>query len=48
MVEELHGLFNVAPARDEFGLTITPEGQPAWWRAEDGPGWDLPEVAFAA
>ncbi|MEY9941529.1 methyltransferase domain-containing protein [Streptacidiphilus sp. MAP5-3] len=47
VIEELHTTFATTPARDEFGLTLTAERQRAWWRAKDGPGWDLPEAAFA-
>ncbi|MHC3820820.1 methyltransferase domain-containing protein [Streptomyces sp. DT9] len=30
------------PAREDFGLTITPEGQHAWYRNPEGPSWPLP------
>ncbi|MBY8886410.1 hypothetical protein K7472_16265 [Streptomyces sp. PTM05] len=46
-IEELHALFPTAPERDECGITVTAERQRGWWRSEDGPGWDLPEMAFA-
>ncbi|WP_158288156.1 methyltransferase domain-containing protein [Streptomyces sp. ICBB 8177] len=46
-IEELHALFPTAPDRDEFGITVTAERLRIWWRSEDGPGWDLPQVVFA-
>ncbi|WP_327369190.1 methyltransferase domain-containing protein [Streptomyces sp. NBC_01217] len=42
MVEELASVFpESAPDREDFGLTITPDGQHAWYRAPDGPVWAL-------
>ncbi|WP_413753724.1 hypothetical protein [Streptomyces sp. R-74717] len=42
-VEELASIFpESTPARDDFGLTINPDGQRAWYRAPDGPTWNLP------
>ncbi|MEU7030012.1 methyltransferase domain-containing protein [Streptomyces sp. NPDC046275] len=41
-VEELAKTFpDGTPARQEFGLTITPEAQRAWYRDPDGPSWAL-------
>ncbi|MFF2331732.1 MULTISPECIES: hypothetical protein [unclassified Streptomyces] len=42
-VEELASVFpDGTPAREDFGLTVTPEGQRAWYREPDGPSWPLP------
>ncbi|MCX4548714.1 hypothetical protein [Streptomyces sp. NBC_01500] len=42
-VEELASVFpEGAPAREEFGLTITSEGQRVWYREPEGPSWALP------
>lgn len=42
-VEKLSSAFpQDAPAREDFGLTITPEGQRVWYREPDGPSWPLP------
>lgn len=42
-VEELAATFpEETPAREDFGLTITPEGQHAWYRNPEGPSWTLP------
>lgn len=42
-VEELVSTFpdGVAPAREDFGLTVTPEGQRAWYGEADGASWAL-------
>ncbi|WLQ33994.1 methyltransferase domain-containing protein [Streptomyces castrisilvae] len=41
-VEELASVFpDGAPAREDFGLTVTPAGQRAWYRGPDGPSWVL-------
>jgi protein-L-isoaspartate O-methyltransferase len=43
VVEELHELFPAGPpALDDFGLTVMPDHQRAWYRTPDGPGWNLP------
>ncbi|MFE2377758.1 hypothetical protein [Streptomyces sp. NPDC059398] len=42
-VEELASVFpGGAPAREDFGLTITSEGQRVWYREPEGPSWRLP------
>ncbi|MER7109652.1 methyltransferase domain-containing protein [Streptomyces sp. NPDC000229] len=42
-VEELAKHFpHGTPAREEFGLTITPAGQRVWYREPHGPSWELP------
>ncbi|MBO0918531.1 methyltransferase domain-containing protein [Streptomyces laculatispora] len=42
-VESLASAFpKDTPAREDFGLTITPEGQRAWYREPEGPSWSLP------
>lgn len=42
-VEELASVFpEGTPAREDFGLTITTEGQRAWYREPEGPSWPLP------
>ncbi|MFF9646571.1 methyltransferase domain-containing protein [Kitasatospora aureofaciens] len=46
VVERLHEQFETKPEREDFGLTITPERQWAWWRNEET-GWDLPDMHFA-
>lgn len=41
-VEELASAFpDGAPAREDFGLTVTPAGQRAWYGEADGPSWAL-------
>ncbi|HCA86503.1 MAG TPA: hypothetical protein DEQ61_13950 [Streptomyces sp.] len=41
-VEELASAFpEGTPARENFGLTITPEHQWAWYREPEGPSWSL-------
>ncbi|MBY8884107.1 hypothetical protein K7472_04510 [Streptomyces sp. PTM05] len=45
VVEKLDTLFPTAPCRADFGLTITRDRQRVWWRAEDGPGWELPTLS---
>jgi Protein-L-isoaspartate(D-aspartate) O-methyltransferase (PCMT) len=45
VVEELHALFpddSAEPAREDFGITVTPERQYVWYQKPDGAGWDLP------
>ncbi|WP_367125376.1 methyltransferase domain-containing protein [Streptomyces phytohabitans] len=43
IVEELAALFPAGhPAREDFGLTVTPDGQRAWYVTPDGPSWPLP------
>jgi protein-L-isoaspartate(D-aspartate) O-methyltransferase len=29
-------------SREDFGITVTPDGQRVWYGAEDGPSWALP------
>lgn len=42
-VEVLAGLFPAGPpAREDFGLTVTPGAQHAWYGAPDGPSWPCP------
>ncbi|MGW0671911.1 methyltransferase domain-containing protein [Streptomyces sp. NPDC002746] len=42
-VEELAATFpEESPNREDFGLTITPERQHAWYRTPKGPSWPLP------
>lgn len=41
IVERLNDLFPMSPAREDFGLTITPARQHAWYRSPHGPSWDL-------
>ncbi|MEV7023353.1 methyltransferase domain-containing protein [Kitasatospora sp. NPDC093558] len=48
VIEQLDSQFSTTPAREDFGLTLTPATQRAWWKSEDGPGWELPLTAFAA
>ncbi|WP_329133902.1 methyltransferase domain-containing protein [Streptomyces sp. NBC_01476] len=41
-VEELAALFSDGqPARDDFGITITPEAQRVWYGTSEGPSWSL-------
>ncbi|MFE7427138.1 methyltransferase domain-containing protein [Streptomyces sp. NPDC057545] len=41
-VEELASIFpKGTPAREDFGLAITPDSQRTWYRAPDGPSWTL-------
>ncbi|MFF4176211.1 methyltransferase domain-containing protein [Streptomyces sp. NPDC001750] len=41
-VEELASIFpEGTPAREDFGLAITPDSQRAWYREPDGPSWTL-------
>ncbi|WP_406287432.1 methyltransferase domain-containing protein [Streptomyces sp. NBC_00209] len=42
-VEELVTVFpeSVAPAREDFGLTVTSAGQQVWYGEADGPSWAL-------
>ncbi|MFD0276219.1 methyltransferase domain-containing protein [Kitasatospora sp. NPDC127111] len=46
VVEQLSRQFETEPQREDFGLTITPERQWAWWKTDET-GWDLPAVHFA-
>ncbi|MFI1963185.1 hypothetical protein ACH429_03445 [Streptomyces pathocidini] len=42
-VEELAEVFpGGIPLREDFGLTITSEGQRAWYQDPEGPSWPLP------
>ncbi|MEV7401022.1 methyltransferase domain-containing protein [Streptomyces sp. NPDC091267] len=42
-VEELASVFPAGtPLREDFGLTVVPEGQRAWYREPGGPSWPLP------
>ncbi|MDF3291205.1 methyltransferase domain-containing protein [Streptomyces silvisoli] len=42
-VEELALIFPAgAPAREDFGLTITPGSQRVWYHEPNGPSWPLP------
>ncbi|TGB05764.1 methyltransferase domain-containing protein [Streptomyces sp. MZ04] len=42
-VEDIARLFPVGiPAREDFGITITPTNQRVWYGEQDGPTWDLP------
>ncbi|MDT0321878.1 rRNA adenine N-6-methyltransferase family protein [Streptomyces millisiae] len=42
VIEQCHALWpDHAPARSEFGLTITPTSQRVWHAAPDGHSWDL-------
>ncbi|MEV0262095.1 methyltransferase domain-containing protein [Streptomyces sp. NPDC050617] len=42
-VEEISELFphGAVPAREDFGLTLSPDRQRAWFQRPDGPGWEL-------
>ncbi|MHC0432916.1 methyltransferase domain-containing protein [Streptomyces sp. O3] len=43
-VEVLADLFpSEPPAREDFGLTVTPDTQRAWYRTADGPSWPCPD-----
>lgn len=42
-VEELASVFpSGTPAREDFGLTVTPDGQQFWYRDPKGPSWPAP------
>ncbi|MEU9090068.1 methyltransferase domain-containing protein [Streptomyces sp. NPDC048428] len=42
-VEDLASVFREgAPAREDFGLTITPDGQQFWYGSPKGPCWPVP------
>ena len=42
-VEELASLFPVGrPAREDFGVTVTPAGQRVWYGQPEGASWELP------
>ncbi|MEU9206916.1 methyltransferase domain-containing protein [Streptomyces sp. NPDC048415] len=42
VVEDLAATFDAVPRRDEFRVTITPSRQTVWYKAPNGPAWELP------
>lgn len=43
-VEQLVDVFGDtdSPSREDFGVSVTPDGQRVWYGTEDGPSWTLP------
>lgn len=43
-LEQLAAVFpnTDSPSREDFGVTVTPDGQRVWYGAPDGPSWTLP------
>ena len=42
-LEQLDTVFGdiVSVSREDFGITVAPDGQRVWYGAEDGPSWVL-------